>query len=328
MLAFAWRKEDPIGRFAAPEEVGPLASSPDGAFVVAGGASGALYVWETATGSLLTVCKAHYRAVTCACFSVDGSLVFTGSEDALVHVWDLAALVSVGAAGESTRPLRSVTGFQLAITGVCVAGASAIAATSMDRSLRVVEPRTGRALLHAVLPCAPLCVVVDAVAGVAVSGGMDGNVYCHPLNHARPRVLGGHTAPVTCVCLAPVANATVASGSEDGTVRLWNVEFEQAVLVIGAEAPVLFLLAVATVPDAPLGRKPPAAPALRKLKDDEETMRDRLVPWPRAAEAVMAPPAASSSSPVAAVHGAHSKDWQDACARLYAIACDKLVDRL
>lgn len=42
----------------APEHVGPVCCTPDGLFVVAGGSSGKVFVWEAATGSLIKVLAA------------------------------------------------------------------------------------------------------------------------------------------------------------------------------------------------------------------------------------------------------------------------------
>ncbi len=48
-------------RSFAQERLTALAASGDGAYLAAGGASGALYVWEAATGQLLRTWAAHYK---------------------------------------------------------------------------------------------------------------------------------------------------------------------------------------------------------------------------------------------------------------------------
>jgi WD40 repeat protein len=48
-------------RSFAPEPLSAVACSPDGVFCAAGGASGALHLWETSTGRLLRSWPAHYK---------------------------------------------------------------------------------------------------------------------------------------------------------------------------------------------------------------------------------------------------------------------------
>ena len=52
-----------LQRCYAAEPVLALAASPDGAHLAGGGASGALYLWETASGRLLRSWPAHYQVL-------------------------------------------------------------------------------------------------------------------------------------------------------------------------------------------------------------------------------------------------------------------------
>lgn len=44
------------------EKITAVASTPSGAYVAGGGASGSLYIWSVSTGRLLLSYKAHYKA--------------------------------------------------------------------------------------------------------------------------------------------------------------------------------------------------------------------------------------------------------------------------
>ena len=52
--AWSWQKEQPRYRCQAPERITSLVCTSDGAHCVGGGASGKLYLWEIASGRLLT----------------------------------------------------------------------------------------------------------------------------------------------------------------------------------------------------------------------------------------------------------------------------------
>ena len=77
------------------ESVAALAASPDGGYLVAGGASGTLYLWEVASGRLLRSWAAHYKAVTSLMFVGGSGVLVSGGEDTLVNVWLLADLLDV-----------------------------------------------------------------------------------------------------------------------------------------------------------------------------------------------------------------------------------------
>jgi hypothetical protein len=338
-LAFAWGKEDPVGRFAAPEEVGPLAATSDGTFVVAGGVSGAVYTWEASTGALLSVTKAHYRAVTSLAFSPDNAVLVTGGEDAMVHVWDLAALCGGGAQAGDAKPLGTVSVCRMAVVGLSV-GASRAALACRDHSVRVFDLARCNETFCASLPCAQLCVVLDALQDLVLCGGLDGAVRACAMSTGSVRTLSGHSGAVTCLASVrlPARNVTLVSGSDDASMRLWNVELGQAVSVIRTDGPVLFILA--TLPPAEEDqqlRKRSAVPVMHKFKHDEDTMRDRVV--------AMRPPRINFGHELLLLSGdGQRRDdkqqqqqqqqhrdvdaWRGLATRLYSIASGKFAEQL
>lgn len=74
------------------ESITALTSNSEGTYIVGGGASGDIFIWEVATGKLLKKWHAHYVSVTCLVFSGDHSLLVSGSQDGSVRVWSLIRL--------------------------------------------------------------------------------------------------------------------------------------------------------------------------------------------------------------------------------------------
>lgn len=72
-----------------------LAASPDGGYLVAGGASGTIYLWEAASGRLLRSWAGHYKAVSCLLFVGGSGVLVSGGEDTLVNVWLVSDLLDV-----------------------------------------------------------------------------------------------------------------------------------------------------------------------------------------------------------------------------------------
>ncbi|KAL7587385.1 hypothetical protein Lser_V15G41080 [Lactuca serriola] len=69
--------------------INPLACSTYGTYIVGGGVSGHIYLWEVAIGRLLKKWHGHYRPITCLVLSNGQSLLISGSEDGTIGVWSL-----------------------------------------------------------------------------------------------------------------------------------------------------------------------------------------------------------------------------------------------
>ncbi|WIA20965.1 hypothetical protein OEZ85_005302 [Tetradesmus obliquus] len=90
---WTWHKDQVLQRCFTQEPLTALAASPNGAYLVGGGASGTLYCWEAFSGRLLRSWPAHYKAVSCLAFSDSGGLLVSAGEDTLVAAWLLAEVL-------------------------------------------------------------------------------------------------------------------------------------------------------------------------------------------------------------------------------------------
>lgn len=232
--AFAFGKEQPSMRFAAPEPLEAIRFSSDAMYIVAGGAgNGMVYLWETETGQMLAAFKAHYRKVTCLAFTEDDTVLVTGGEDAMVHFWDFTSLVMHGSGGANTSSslLRTVSTCKTAISQVAVLGlagtTSSVAIASLDHTVRVVQLHSGNQVFAATLPSSLLSVCLDM--DNVYAGGSNGSVYLvkdFATSASANHVFTGHDGTVTC--LRKTKPTELLSGSEDGTLRWWDtVTFAQ-----------------------------------------------------------------------------------------------------
>ena len=71
------------------ERIVSTATSSTGGLVVGGSASGKCFLWEVASGKLLSVWQAHYKPVSSIIFTDGDSFVLSGGEDANIHSWNL-----------------------------------------------------------------------------------------------------------------------------------------------------------------------------------------------------------------------------------------------
>ncbi|XP_031486087.1 protein ROOT INITIATION DEFECTIVE 3 isoform X2 [Nymphaea colorata] len=227
------------------EPIKPLSSNDDGTYIIGGGRSGAIYLWEVATGRLLRRWAAHFKEVTCLIFSDDGSLIISGSEDGSVKVWSILRLLDDGGNLQHEHPYEHrFHGHTLPVTDVVsgYGGCNAIIISSSDDCTCKVWSLSLGVLLRTIS-------FPDKVAAVALEPGEyafyaacnDANIYIGALNCGNSTdsiygkdiigMLSDHSEAVTCLALS-IDGVTLVSGSKDKTVRVWNTITRQVLRIL------------------------------------------------------------------------------------------------
>ncbi|CAI5465275.1 unnamed protein product [Closterium sp. Yama58-4] len=205
---WSWRKSAVAVRSPTTEAIGPLAATADGVYLCGGGVSGRVYVWEAATGRLLRVWAAHYRAVTCLALSDDDALLVSAGEDSIIHVTPLVRISpracsshgrttpkpsahlalcfsfssspSVSLQCSPAIPLsrQAITSLWMAAGGVN----SVLVSSSSDHSCKIWSLAMGALLRSYVFPVAVTAAAMDPGEYTLYAGGADGNIYLTALN--------------------------------------------------------------------------------------------------------------------------------------------------
>jgi hypothetical protein len=171
-----------------------VALSADGAYLAAGTSMGEVYLWRVVDHTLLQSVQGHSGPIQGMALSGNGRLVASGSFDGSVRLSETSSgRLRVTLHGHT----GGVVGVALSRDGQLVAGAS------QDGMVRLWEVGSGRLLTT-------LQGHTGGVWGVALSG--DGRLLA---------TLHGHTSAVGTVALSGDGQL-VASGSFDGTVKLWE----------------------------------------------------------------------------------------------------------
>jgi eukaryotic-like serine/threonine-protein kinase len=213
-----------------------LALSPDGALCALGGgvmgqqrAEAGVHIIDVRSGGDVRVLEGHARPIRGVAFSPDGTRIATASVDGTVKIWP----------GKPFPEYLSLEGHDQAVWTVAVSpDGQRMATGSLDQTAKVWELETGRLLL--ILPVnfpvislafSPdsrrlITVGSEATARVwdlAPSGGAT-NSAASPFESVL--TLQGHLDAVTCVAYGPCGRR-LATGSKDGTARLWDARFGQ-----------------------------------------------------------------------------------------------------
>lgn len=216
-----------------------LAFVGNGARLVSAGSDGTLRVWPLEGGSEPEVLRGHSDEIGAMAHSADGRWVVTGSLDGTLVRWDLAAdaiatsaVVLAGHEGEIRALAISPDGTSLVSGGA-------------DRRARVWTLGDGRTA-HT------LRGHEEAISAVAfgpggrrlATGGADGEIRVwsleadHPDESSRP--LAGHTQTITELVF--VDHDVLASASNDGSVRLWQLATDETLVLTGHDGPIKRLL--------------------------------------------------------------------------------------
>ncbi|WOL13512.1 hypothetical protein Cni_G22282 [Canna indica] len=242
---WSWDKPQVEVRSFPAEPIGPLASNSEGTYIMGGGLSGSIFLWEVASGKLLKKWRAHYRSVTCLTLSSDESLLISGSEDGSVRVWSLMMMfddIAMSAGSDqfrfsfsehALRVMDIVSGH-----GLCN---SIVISSSEDRTCKIWSLSEGKLLRSITFPSIIDAIRMDPGEHVFYAGGRDGKIYIAALNaECNPNSAHGmfiigtlydQSKAITCLAFS-MDGVTLVSGSEDGFVRVWDTRTKHVTRVL------------------------------------------------------------------------------------------------
>lgn len=258
ILYWSWSKPQVEVKSFPAEGIKPLAANREGTYIVGGGVSGDIFLWEVASGRQLKKWHAHYRAVTCLVFSDDDSLLISGSEDGSVRVWSLFMIFDDIRQKEANHLYEhNFSEHTLRVTDIMTGygGCNAIiVSASEDRTCKVWSLSKGKLLRNVVFPSIIDAIALDPGEHVFYAGSRDGKIYIAALNAESTsnsnyglhiiKSVSSHSKAVTCLSYCASGNLLI-SGSEDGIVRVWDAKTHNIVRVFKhAKGPVNNILLV------------------------------------------------------------------------------------
>jgi periodic tryptophan protein 2 len=181
---------------------------------------GMLCVWEWQSESFILRQQSHFGSMSCLAYSPDGQYIVTGGDDSKVKVWKTSDGFCFVTFSEHCG---AVTGVAFSQSGQVVVSASfdgTVRAFDLNkyRNFRTFTSPEGRP------PCQFSCLALDVSGEIVVAGTQDSfEIYVWSMQTGKLlEILTGHEGPVSCVTFSS-AHSTLASGSWDHSVRLWDV---------------------------------------------------------------------------------------------------------
>ncbi|WP_293146281.1 protein kinase [Microcoleus sp. bin48.metabat.b7b8b9.023] len=171
-----------------------VAFSPDGATLASGGRDKTIQIWDLNKGKWWYALRGHEDRVYAVAFSPDGQVLASGSRDKTVQLWNL----------NKGRPMSALSGHAGGVEAVAFSpGGEFLATGSRDKSLQLWDWRNGRSICT-------LAEHGDWVRAIVFS----------------PISLAGQTPPSPPLVRggAGAGSSILATGSRDGTAKLWRVD--------------------------------------------------------------------------------------------------------
>ena len=204
--------------------VATVAWSPDGTAVAVGTEEKVIYVWDVATGKWRN--RWNAPATFSLVFSPDGKTLATGDDDGTVQLWQTATGQSVRRLGKPVNIESRMIGPHVAISAAVHSIAfsldgKAIAAVPYENTITVWNTASGVEICR--------CLGTDAHAlafspdGKILFGNQDRTIRLWDAATGKERAqVQGHRGAVHTLAVSP-DGARLASGSNDGTILLWDL---------------------------------------------------------------------------------------------------------
>ncbi len=205
----------PAASFPDPTDVVSLGLSPDGKLAAVGGTDNLVRVWNLDDKKLQTAMKEHGARVSGVAFSADGKFLATAGADRALRIWEVGTWKLLATMEQTEAVHAAAFNPDGSLLAVAVGGPDdrAIHIRRRDNSQEVRVLDTAQGL--------PLDVFWAAQGNRIYAACSDKTVKVFDANGGLVLNLSGHDDWVYCVALSP-DGTKLASGSADGTVKLWN----------------------------------------------------------------------------------------------------------
>ncbi|WP_439657069.1 nSTAND1 domain-containing NTPase [Lentzea sp. HUAS TT2] len=208
------------------DNVVKVAFNADGTILATAGWDRTARLWDSTNGTLLATLN-HNDQVNAVAFSSDDRILATGSTDGVVRLWDLTDLRAPRKITELPHP-DSVLCLAFGPDGSLAAGTGNGSTLVWDLKTNTSRTLPGKGPVHA---------VAISQDGAKIATSHDRDVQVWPGQGGDPRTLSGHTDVVRGLAFSP--DGRLASTSVDRSARVWDLTQPDPLVLAGHTAAVV-----------------------------------------------------------------------------------------
>ena len=192
-----------------------------------------IQLWDGESGEVLRKFEGHEAPVSCVAVTRDSELLMSGAEDGKIIFWSL----------KTGKKLKTFTNHSSGIVAVDFAQTTSdfyMLSASRDGFVCVRDFHSAKIVLSTnVNPSPLLCLSVSPNAGFIAVGLASGTGRVLQLPDGRAKAaLIGHKKALRSVKILPNSE-TCLTGSDDQTLRVWNMKTGECLTTFNVDAPVL-----------------------------------------------------------------------------------------